>query len=134
MRRLAVWILFSSLVAFKLSAACPGSTNVGFQIVTFGTLKTAVWYPTRSAEAPYAYSANTVGSVALNAPPVMCGSFPMVVFLHGYGGCGTQSVFITEQLARDGYVVAAPNHQEAGCSIDGGPAPVPPPPQVSCWK
>ena len=43
----------------------------------------------------------------------------MVVFSHGYGGCGTQSVFITEELARQGYIVAAPDHADALCSVDG---------------
>ena len=43
----------------------------------------------------------------------------MVVFSHGFGGCGIQSVYITEQLARKGYIVAAPDHKDAGCSSDG---------------
>jgi predicted dienelactone hydrolase len=117
--------------ALRLSAACPASLSVGFQVVSFGSVQTAVWYPTQSAEAPYTYSMKTTGWVALNAAPATCGSFPMVVFSHGYSGCGTQSVFITEQLARNGYVVAAPNHADAGCSVSGSGMKIPPPPQVS---
>jgi hypothetical protein len=53
MSRLAVFLLVSG--ALKLSAACPGPSsgtlNVGFQVVSFGSLKTAVWYPAQSAEA-----------------------------------------------------------------------------------
>lgn len=130
MSRLAV-LLLVVCPALRLSAACPASLSVGFQVVSFGSVQTAVWYPTHSAEAPYAYSMKTNGSVALNAAPATCGSFPMVVFSHGYGGCGTQSVFITEQLARNGYVVAAPDHADAGCSVSGPGMKMPPPPQAS---
>jgi len=42
-----------------------------------------------------------------------------VVFSHGLGGCGTQSLFFTETLARQGYVVAAPDHADAVCRVDG---------------
>lgn len=44
---------------------------------------------------------------------------PLILFSHGFNGCGTQSVFFTEELARAGYVVAAPDHADAGCSLDG---------------
>lgn len=43
----------------------------------------------------------------------------MVVFSHGYTGCGTQAVFLTEELARNGFLVAAPDHSDAGCGVDG---------------
>lgn len=49
-----------------------------------------------------------------------CGKFPLIVFSHGYGGCGTQSRFLTEGLARAGYVVATADHADARCSIAGG--------------
>jgi predicted dienelactone hydrolase len=117
--------------ALRLSAACPAGLNVGFRVVSFGSVKTGIWYPTQSSEAPHSYSIRVKGSVALNAAPATCGSFPMVVFSHGYGGCGTQSVFITEELARNGYVVAAPDHADAGCSVSGSGIQIPPPPQVS---
>jgi predicted dienelactone hydrolase len=59
------------------------------------------------------------GLAAVQAPPRDCQRYPLVIFSHGLDGCGTQSVFITEQLARAGYVVAAPDHRDAGCSSDG---------------
>ena len=85
----------------------------------------AVWYPTGAAESPYAYFDNMSGMVALNGPISTCAKYPLLVFSHGYGGCGTQSVFLTEQLARYGYIVAAPDHADAGCSVadPGGPSP-----------
>jgi predicted dienelactone hydrolase len=41
--------------------------------------------------------------------------FPLVLFSHGYTGCNTQSVFLTEALARAGYFVVAPNHKDGLC-------------------
>ncbi len=69
--------------------------------------------------------------MAVDGPPLTCGKFPLIVFSHGYTGCGTQSVFITEQLARNGFVVVAPDHADAGCSSAGGKRSRPPQPQVN---
>jgi predicted dienelactone hydrolase len=46
------------------------------------------------------------------APP---GGYPVILFSHGFAGCATQSVFLTEALAQAGYFVLAPNHRDAGC-------------------
>ncbi|MGA8613228.1 MAG: hypothetical protein WB760_16310 [Xanthobacteraceae bacterium] len=59
--------------------------------------------------------------VAVDAPPgTACRSpVPLVVFSHGFTGCGMQSIALTEELARHGYVVAAPDHADAlFCHID----------------
>ena len=45
---------------------------------------------------------------------------PVVVFSHGFHGCSTQSRFLMEALASDGYLVFAPNHADATCN--GGAA------------
>jgi predicted dienelactone hydrolase len=52
-----------------------------------------------------------------SAPP---DGFPVIIFSHGFTGCGTQSVFLTEALAQAGYFVLAPNHQDAGCGTGLG--------------
>lgn len=44
-----------------------------------------------------------------------CGRLPVVVFSHGFNGCATQTRFFTEELARRGYLVVAPNHVDATC-------------------
>lgn len=46
--------------------------------------------------------------------------YPVILFSHGFTGCGTQSVFLTEGLAESGYFVLAPNHQDAGCDTGVG--------------
>jgi predicted dienelactone hydrolase len=45
--------------------------------------------------------------------PVADGAHPLVLFSHGYLGAGDQSLFLTEALARGGYVVAALDHRDA---------------------
>jgi predicted dienelactone hydrolase len=44
---------------------------------------------------------------------------PLVVFSHGFHGCGTQSTFLTDALARAGYLIVAPNHKDASCDAQG---------------
>lgn len=41
------------------------------------------------------------------------GPWPLVLFSHGFGGCGKQSAFLTAYLAENGYIVAAPDHADA---------------------
>jgi hypothetical protein len=40
-----------------------------------------------------------------------------VYFFHGFDGCDTQSTFLMEALAKSGYAIFAPNHQDAGCGM-----------------
>ena len=43
------------------------------------------------------------------------GPWPIIVFSHRYRGCNTQSSFLMQALAADGYAVFAPNHLDAEC-------------------
>jgi predicted dienelactone hydrolase len=113
--------------------SCTAPFKVGYRIIRVGKLTAALWYPTAARERTEAYADGTRGDIARGAPPlVSCGGFPLVVFSHGLGGCGIQSVFFTEALARQGYVVVAPDHADASfCSTDGrrpaAPQTMPPP-------
>lgn len=40
---------------------------------------------------------------------------PVVVFSHGVGLCATQARFLTQALAKAGYLVIAPNHSDSSC-------------------
>jgi predicted dienelactone hydrolase len=93
---------------------CPASA-VGYRVMHIGGRVVAVWYPTGAGAKLHAYGPTFSGVVAPNAPPsTVCGrAVPLVVFSHGDLGCGLQSVVFTEQLARSGYVVAAPDHADA---------------------
>jgi predicted dienelactone hydrolase len=51
--------------------------------------------------------------------PESDGAAPLIVFSHGFTGCNTQSIFLMEALADAGYLVVAPNHQDAQCEGRG---------------
>lgn len=118
---MVVFLLLPGLLPeVRAQSSCRAPYNAGYRLVQLPNgPKMAVWYPTADREGSVRYSADLSGSMAMNGAVAVCERFPAVVFSHGLGGCGTQSVFITEQLARQGYVVAAPDHRDAGCSVDG---------------
>ncbi len=100
------------------------SFNVGFKILSLNYTNSknelkqktvAMWYPTDEAEKEYKYLM-IKGSNAQNAKISSCGKFPLIMFSHGYTGCGIQSIFLTEELARNGYIVIAPDHYDSLCS------------------
>ncbi|MCC6194822.1 MAG: alpha/beta hydrolase fold domain-containing protein, partial [Burkholderiales bacterium] len=115
------------------ASPCAAPFNVGYRVVRVGRLTAALWYPTLASERSTVYADGMPSTLAPGAPPlVSCGGFPLVVFSHGLGGCGIQSAFFTETLARHGYVVVAPDHADASfCSTDGSrparPQTAPPP-------
>jgi predicted dienelactone hydrolase len=102
------------------ATTCGGNLNIGFRIRNFSNgLRGGVWYPTTAAESPYSYPGRFESSVALDAPVAACGvRYPVVLFSHGFGGCSIQSVYLTEALARAGYIVVAPDHKDAMCKVD----------------
>lgn len=48
--------------------------------------------------------------------------WPLLIFSHGFGGCAKQSKFLTQYLADHGYIVIAPDHEDARCNrgVGGG--------------
>ena len=115
--------LLCSLLSSSVLAAddCTARQAAGYRVLTMENgRKVAVWYPAAASEQPMAYSRSTggfMGSVAKDAPPSACPRVPFVLFSHGLGGCALQTLFLTEELARHGYVVAAPDHKDAVCAI-----------------
>jgi predicted dienelactone hydrolase len=106
----------------SLPGRAPSSTpfNSGFKVVPVADgRKMALWYPTSDAESDFQYFPSLRSTLAREGAPANSRQWPLVVFSHGFGGCGTQSVFFTEALARRGYVVAAPDHKDALCGVDG---------------
>jgi predicted dienelactone hydrolase len=103
------------------AADCDGPFSAGYRVLAMDNgRKVAVWYPTRTAEPPATKrraGAGFASRVARDAPPAACPRVPLILFSHGWGGCGTQLIFFTEELARHGYVVAAPDHADAACTV-----------------
>jgi predicted dienelactone hydrolase len=106
-------LLLAALAAHAAEPPC--KTAVGYRTMEFQGRVAAVWYPTAARESEYAYGPKFSGLLAHDAPAAKaCGqTVPLVVFSHGDLGCGLQSVVLTEELARNGYVVAAPDHADA---------------------
>jgi len=119
------------------------TTSVGYRVMQIGGRVVAVWYPTNAKPAVVQYTPRFSGLLAKDAPvTTACGArAPMVVFSHGDLGCGIQSMSLTEELARHGYVVAAPDHADAAiCHTippqGGKPAKLPQQPSIfdpSAW-
>ena len=120
-------IRIAALVCALLSSSafaaddCAGRQAAGYRVLEMQNgRKVAVWYPASATEQPMAYSRSTggfMGSVAKDAPTAACPRVPLVLFSHGLGGCALQTLFLTEELARHGYVVAAPDHKDGVCAI-----------------
>src|ERR1700722_2529994 len=55
--------------------------------------------------------------VAYWQPAAMVAKQPVLLFSHGFDSCNTQSGFLMQALADDGYWVFAPNHDDVGCAI-----------------
>lgn len=121
-----VVLMFWPIGSLLMAQSCD-SPNAGYRVLNISSLNVAVWYPSPAAATTYSYNDSISGNVALNGPVTACVRHPLLVFSHGYRGCGTQSVFLTEQLARAGYIIAAPDHADAGCSVSattGGNPPI----------
>ncbi len=98
--------------------------NAGYTIVDFErtpdegdpyVVTVAVWYPTAEREGLYRYGAKPMlGRCAEDAAIATEGApYPLVIYSHGYGGSGIAAPYLTEHLARQGYIVAAPDHADA---------------------
>ena len=120
-RALLLAVVASGVLLPALAADCSGRFSAGYRVLDLDSgRKVAVWYPTEAAEQPPARSSPNsafTARVARDAPPAACPPVPLVLFSHGWGGCALQSIFLTEELARAGYVVAAPDHADAACRI-----------------
>jgi predicted dienelactone hydrolase len=106
-------LLFATTMAATAATEC--QTAVGYRVMQIEGRPVAVWYPTAAKAAPFEYDDSFLGKVANNAAPsaACVRTVPLIVFSHGYTGCALQSIFLVEELARHGYVVAAPDHADA---------------------
>jgi predicted dienelactone hydrolase len=70
-------------------------------------LDTVIWYPTDPGAGPI----NSTYGAVVDAPLAAGGApYPVVLFSHGSCGFPLQSIFLTAQLAAQGFVVVAPPH------------------------
>ena len=95
----ALLVLILAFLAYHQFLAMVGRTDHAVAEINIAGRRVAMWKP------------------AGTAPP---GGYPVILFSHGFTGCGTQSVFLTSALAQGGYFVLAPNHYDAGCGTGIG--------------
>ena len=109
-------------MAFKSNPRLSG--KAGFRVLDISYVsakgearqrKLYLWYPTSDEPHEHRYPIQ-LGVVALDGK-VAEGRHPLILFSHGYMGSADQSLFITEALARSGYVVVSTNHAD---SLAGG--------------
>jgi len=74
--------------------------------------KIAIWYPTSRKDGTHDYilgPSHISANLAVDSP-VAQGRFPIIFYSHGATGSGTSSFFTCELLARNGYIVVAPDY------------------------
>lgn len=87
-----------------------GMVEAGSQTVNLSGIKTTIWEPSQ---------------------PKPKSGWPLILFSHGFHGSSTQSTFLCKLLADSGYLVVAPNHQDAG--VSGGLRPEEPFGKAEQW-
>jgi hypothetical protein len=85
------------------------------------SLMVAIWYPTLDEESEYNYNTASTslivkGKVSYNASEIN-ENHPVIIFSHGFSGGGIGSVEICEALARAGFYVFVPDHNDAVMSV-----------------
>jgi predicted dienelactone hydrolase len=127
MKKLCILFIFVFL-GFALCAPAAAVVTVGFKVVTVQVggeyeIPCGVWYPALGGDTKAAYDFGNgvvTGKAILNAAPNgELGPLPIIVYSHGYSGCSHSSVYLTESLARYGFIVIAPDHTDdlKACSL-----------------
>jgi dienelactone hydrolase len=134
--------------------AGPGPYAAGTVQFDVGGDAVVVWYPATKASVAtlqrYTYHLRTwtpaiiqklvpssfpdgVTEDAYRGVPAASGSFPVVLFSHGYGGYPEQSTFLTAHLATWGMIVVAPDQlsRDLSAEIDGKATEAAPPADVT---
>ena len=106
-----------SVIWLSIATVATASDRVGFRDIHIGgdsarPLHLVVWYPTQDAGPSESTGENKAFfgiQTHRNAVPAP-GKHPLVVLSHGYGGSWRNLSWLADVLARQSYVVAAPDH------------------------
>lgn len=99
-----------------------GFRRIEFTYSSNGAPKTCavrLWYPSAGAAKKVTYAGGQAGHAAEDAP-VASGAHPVVLFSHGLWSNPEFTAFLTEELARAGFIVAGVLHQDASTDEKGG--------------
>jgi dienelactone hydrolase len=118
-------LLFAFFVGTAVYAEEVGYLTLAVPVDNHDTVPCAVWYPATDKGEPVVYDFGTFeesGRASFHAPPAVSASpAPLVIYSHGYSGCGISAYYLCEELAAAGFVMAAPDHTDdlTGCSSVG---------------
>ncbi|MBP2301713.1 alpha/beta hydrolase family protein [Azospirillum picis] len=116
---LSVALALSAALCGLGMAAARAESLVGFQRLSFPeagdcrAVEGGLWYPTTDVARESALVGDDpilAGEVVRPGAEPQPGRHALVVLSHGYGGNWTSQQWLAVDLARHGYVVAAPNH------------------------
>lgn len=113
-----LFLMSLTLLASLPIAAAQAGDAIGFREMTLADktgsrpLPVALWYPSDDDGARETVAENPafLGVEVMKEAKVAPGPLPLVVLSHGYGGSWRNLSWLAGELARQGYVVAAPDH------------------------
>jgi predicted dienelactone hydrolase len=88
------------------------SFNCGYTDGRRDGARYVAWYPTEEPEKEFGYGVLVGRGYVANEAEPLASPCPLVVFSHGGHSYPQQSLFLTEHLARLGYVVLATHHED----------------------
>jgi predicted dienelactone hydrolase len=105
-------------------SAAPPAFQAGFRRTEFTdaqqrTRSIRLWYPATVPAGKVSYAGGQEGVAALDGP-VAPGAHPVVLFSHGLWSNPEFTAYLTEEMARSGFIVAAALHQDATTAEKGG--------------
>jgi predicted dienelactone hydrolase len=111
-------ILYLAFIAALFAGPAVQAGSVGFKDIELPDpagrrpLHVSMWYPTndRGPQVNVGENRAFVGLSVVRAAEIEAGPHPLVLLSHGFGGTWRNLNWLAGELARHGYVVAAPDH------------------------
>lgn len=111
-------ILSAMLLSTLLLSSAHANEDVGVRDIAIPSplrgkdLAVTVWYPSDGKGQAVRVGENRIfeGTTALKDAAIQPGHHPLVLLSHGSGARGTAMAWIATDLAREGFIVAAPDH------------------------
>lgn len=110
-------IYLAFLVLFSLCTMARANAEIGFREMQLDPtgdrpLHVALWYPTAALSGSTIIGENPafIGAPAIRNATPKAGTHALILLSHGDGGNWRNQSWLASQLARQGYIVAAPDH------------------------
>ena len=111
------YLLKFFLLSAILASSPAYANNIGFKQVTLDDnierpLNIAIWYPTNDVakEKLFGETPTFYGNLAIENATITREHHPLIVMSHGLNGTWRNLSWLSSELARQGFIVAAPDH------------------------